>query len=93
MEEALNTAIHVINFVKSNSVNDRFYVHFSEDFKTLLLHTEVRWLSKGLSLERTVNLLESLINFLMLKSEMTHYSSKKQADKTKVILGRLPPLE
>ena len=28
MEEALNTAIHVINFAKSNSVNDRFFVQF-----------------------------------------------------------------
>ena len=25
MEDALNTAIHAINFVKSNSVNDRFF--------------------------------------------------------------------
>ena len=45
MEEALNTTIHAINFVKANSLNDR-------KFKTLLLHTEVRWLSKGLSLKK-----------------------------------------
>ncbi|CAI9721713.1 domain-containing 3-like [Octopus vulgaris] len=47
MEEALNTAIRAINFVKSNSVNNRFFMQFceDEDFKTLLLNTEVRWKS------------------------------------------------
>ncbi|CAI9717447.1 domain-containing 3-like [Octopus vulgaris] len=75
MEEALNTVIHAINFVKSNSVNNRFFMQFceDEDFKTLLLHTEVRWLSKDLSLERLVNLWEPLINFLMFKSQMIPY--------------------
>ena len=48
MEKALNTDIHVVNFVKSNSVNDRSLVQLDEDFKTLLLHTEVGWLSKSL---------------------------------------------
>ena len=78
MEEALNTDIHVINFAKSNSVSDSFCVQFSEDdnFKTLLLYTEVRRLSKGLNLDRLVNLWESLINFLMFMSQMTHYNSK-----------------
>ena len=49
MEEALNAAIHAINFVKANSVNDRLFMQFfeTEKFKTLLLHTEVRWLSKA----------------------------------------------
>ena len=44
MVEALNTAILVIYFVKSNSVNDRFFVQCCEDenSKTLLLHTEAR---------------------------------------------------
>ena len=31
MEEALSTAIHATNFVKSHSVNDRFFVQFCED--------------------------------------------------------------
>jgi len=91
MQEALNAAIHAINFVKSNSVNDRFFVQFceNENFKTLLLHTDVRWLSKGLSLERLVNLWEPLINFLMFKSKLTHYKSQKQADKAMELLEKL----
>ena len=67
MEEATNTILT--------------YMHLcNENFKTLLLYTEVRWLSKGLRLERLVNLWETLINFLMYKSQMTHYNSKKQTD-------------
>ncbi|XP_029641217.1 SCAN domain-containing protein 3-like [Octopus sinensis] len=60
MEEALNTVIHAINFVKSNPVNNRLFMQFceDEDFKTLLLHTEVRWLSKELSLERLVDIIK-----------------------------------
>ena len=69
MEEAPNKAIHATNFVKSHSVNYIFFLQFCEDenCKTLLLHTDVRWLSKGLRLERLMNLLEPLINFLMSK--------------------------
>ena len=95
MVEALNTAIHATNFVKSNSVNDRFFVKFCEDenFKAILPHTEVRWLSKDLSLERLVNLWEPLINLLMFKSQMTHYNSKKQDDTAKEILERLLQLK
>ena len=57
MEEALNTAIHAINFVKSNSVNDIIFVQFCEDenCKTLLPYTEVRWLSKGSEFVGTIN--------------------------------------
>ena len=81
MEEPLN--IHAIHFGKTNSVNGRLFEQLSEykNFKSLLLHTEVRWLLKGLSLERLVNLLEPIINFLKFKSKMTHSNSKKQADK------------
>ena len=78
MEETPNAATHAINFVKSNSVNDTFFVQFCEDehFKTLFVHTEVRWLSNGLSFVRLVNLWEPLINFLTFKSQMTHFNSK-----------------
>ena len=70
MEEALNAAIHAINFVKANSLNDRLFMQFceTEKFKTLLLYTEMRWLSKDLILKRFVNLWKQIINFLKFKS-------------------------
>ena len=83
MEESLNAAIHAINFVKANSLNDRLFMQFceTEKFKTLLLHTEVRWLSKGSSLERFVNMWEQVINFLKFNfaqlSQMADSNYKK----------------
>ena len=83
MEEALNAAIHAINFVEANSLNDRLFMQFceTEKFKTLLLHTEVRWLSIGSSLKRFVNMWKQVVNFLKFKSQMADSNSKKQAGK------------
>ena len=85
MEEALNAAIHAINFVKTNSVNNKF--------KTLLLHTEAKWLSRGLSLEKFVNLWEQVLNFLKFKSQMADSNYKKQAGKAQEILEKLETAE
>ena len=47
MNAPLNLVIEIINFIKSNSLNDRLFHQFCEDeeHQTLLMHTEVRWLS------------------------------------------------
>ena len=52
MKEALNAAMHATNLVRANLLNDRLFMQFceTEKFKTLLLHSEVRWLLKALSL-------------------------------------------
>ena len=91
MEEALNAAIHAINFVKANSLNDRLFMQFceTEKFKTLLLHTEVRWLSKGSSHKRFVNMWEQVIDFLKFKFQMADSNYKKQAGKAQEILEKL----
>ena len=90
MQRHSNAAIHVIDFVKANSLNDRFFMQFceTEKFKTLLLHTEVRWLSKGSSLKRFVNMWEQVINFLKFKSQMADSNYKKQAGKAQEILEK-----
>ena len=58
MEEALKVAISAINFVKANALHDRLFQKLceGEDHKTLLLHIEVRWLSKGNFLVRLAQL-------------------------------------
>ena len=91
VEKAPNAAIHAINFVKANSLNDRLFMQFCEtkNFKTLLLHMEVRWLSKGLRLKRFVNLWEQVINLLKFKSQMADCNNIKQAGKAKEILEKL----
>jgi hypothetical protein len=35
-----------------------------ENYNSLLLHTEVRWLSKGVCLNRFFNLFDSVLDFL-----------------------------
>lgn len=39
----------------------------NEDFNHLLLHTEVRWLSKGACLNRFYNVFDSVLEFLEKK--------------------------
>ena len=68
LNQALNIVIQTINKIKSNSKFDRlfrkFCVDFDEQYVRLLLHTDVRWLSKGNCLERFVNLFDTIIAFL-----------------------------
>uniref|UniRef100_A0A5S6QNN7 DUF4371 domain-containing protein n=1 Tax=Trichuris muris TaxID=70415 RepID=A0A5S6QNN7_TRIMR len=58
----------VINFIKSHAVQNRLfrqlYEENGEDFDTLLLHMEVRWLSKGNCLQRFVALWDSTVAFM-----------------------------
>jgi hypothetical protein len=53
--------------VRSNALNDRLFRELcdenDEDFNRLLLHTEVRWLSKGTCLKRFYDLFDSVIKF------------------------------
>ena len=58
MEEALKIAISAKHFVKANALHDRLFQKLceGEDHQTLLLHTEVRWLSEGNSLVRLAEL-------------------------------------
>uniref|UniRef100_A0A5S6QHT2 Uncharacterized protein n=1 Tax=Trichuris muris TaxID=70415 RepID=A0A5S6QHT2_TRIMR len=58
----------VVNFIKSHAVQNRLFRQLceenGEDFDTLLLYTEVRWLSKGNCLQRFVALWDSIVAFM-----------------------------
>ncbi|XP_051578028.1 protein ZBED8 [Myxocyprinus asiaticus] len=49
LNEMLKTAVKIVNFIKAHPVNKRIFAELCEDeaHQTLLLHTEVRWLSRG----------------------------------------------
>ena len=83
---AQNAVIH-----ETNSMNDGVFVQFFETkiLKTLLLHPEVRWLSKGLILERFVILRKQVINFLYFKFQIVDCKYRKQAVKAREILEKL----
>ena len=69
-------------------MNDGVFVQFfeTENLKTLFLHPEVRWLSKGLSLKRLVILGKLVINLLKFKSQTVDCKHRKQVGKPEEIL-------
>lgn len=64
----MNTAVEIVNFVKANF---RLFAVLCEevgaDYISLLMHTEVRWLSNGRMLTHLLSLREELCTFLSEK--------------------------
>lgn len=67
---SLQYVIKAVNTIKSKqkALNTRIFRELckdnDEDFETLVMHTEVRWLSKGNCLIRFLNLFNTVIEFL-----------------------------
>lgn len=78
----LNDVVKVINHIKAHALNSRLFEQLCEDtdaeHKCLLLHTEIRWLSRGRSLTRVFELREPLKIFLLEKNSplAAHFSDK-----------------
>ncbi|CAH1973654.1 unnamed protein product [Acanthoscelides obtectus] len=68
LHESLHLVIDAVNRIRSNALNTRLFAQLCEEndehFHQLLLHTEVRWLSKGLCLTRFFALFETILEFL-----------------------------
>ncbi|XP_060788693.1 SCAN domain-containing protein 3-like [Neoarius graeffei] len=66
LSETLSTVVKVVNFIKTRPGNKRLFTQLCEDeaHQTLLLHTEVRWLSRGKVLVRFMELQEKIKEFL-----------------------------
>ncbi|CAH1995886.1 unnamed protein product [Acanthoscelides obtectus] len=68
LHESLHLVIDAVNRIRSNALNTRLFTQLCEEndehFHQLLLHTEVRWLSKGLCLTRFFALFETIFEFL-----------------------------
>ncbi|XP_071402312.1 SCAN domain-containing protein 3-like [Centroberyx affinis] len=83
LNSVLIDAVKMINHIKANALNSRLFEQLCEDMgaehKRLLLHTEVRWLSRGRSLARVFELRESLQRFLSEKKSplAAHLSDEK----------------
>lgn len=64
LKVVLDEAVHIINFIKTRPLQSRIFKALCEDMgshqTTLLLHTEVRWLSSGNVLARMVGLMKEL---------------------------------
>ena len=79
----LQDAVEVINLIKSRALNSRLFANLFEEmesnFTTLLLHTEVRWLSKGRALTR----------LLVLKSEIILFLSENNSEFVKLFQNKI----
>ncbi|KAI6658205.1 SCAN domain-containing protein 3 [Oopsacas minuta] len=68
LHQSLQIVIKATDKIKKNSLNDRIFQQLcennDEDYKRLLLHTEVRWLSKGNCLKRFHQLFDLTVEFL-----------------------------
>ncbi|XP_043262496.1 SCAN domain-containing protein 3-like [Colletes gigas] len=73
LHNSLQYVIQAINTIRSKSLNDRLFkqlcIENDEKFNRLLLHTEVRWLSKGACLDRFYKLFNSVLEFLKDKND------------------------
>ena len=68
LHESLQVFIKAVNKIKTSPSNDRLFRKLcqekDEEFQRLLLHTEVRWLSKGNCLRRLHDLFDTVVTFL-----------------------------
>ena len=71
--EVLNQAVELVNYIKTRPVKsrllDQLCSNMDSQYRRLLLHTEVRWLSKGKVLNRLYELRQELLKFV---EEMKH---------------------
>ena len=67
LHHSLSTVIRAVNTIKARALNSRLFRQLcaenDEEFEQLLLHTEVRWLSKGNCLRRFYSLFSTVVKF------------------------------
>ncbi|KRZ65300.1 SCAN domain-containing protein 3 [Trichinella papuae] len=78
---SLGYVIAAINKIRSIPLNDRLFSQLCEQndkvFNGLLMHTEVRWLSKGACLSRFYELFETILKFFQNKEPSLRDGLKK----------------
>ncbi|XP_066965478.1 protein FAM200C-like [Macrobrachium rosenbergii] len=67
LHKSMSTVITAINKIKAHALNSRLFRQLGtdndEEFERLVLHTEVRWLSKGNCLRRFYSLFDTVVEF------------------------------
>jgi hypothetical protein len=84
LNDTMNLVINVVNFIKSKALNSRLFSALCEEvgtnYRCLLLHSEIRWLSRGRVVQRIFELRDEVKNFLkkeiinILSNLMIHFS-------------------
>ena len=78
LKEVLDSAVKLVNFIKTSPLKSRLFEilckEMGADHKDLLLHTEVRWLSRDRVLLPTYELKEQTMLFLAdQKADFKHH--------------------
>ena len=67
LHDSLNTVMRAVNTIKARALNSRLFRQLcaenDEEFERLLLHTEVKWLSKGNCWRRFYSLFSIVVEF------------------------------
>ena len=67
LRRVINEVILIVNYIKSKPLKSRLFRQICEEmgahFKTPLLHTQIRWLSKGRKLSRVFDLKDIMFKF------------------------------
>ena len=86
LHESLSTVITAVNKIKANALSSRLFhqlcIENDEDFQCQLLHTEVKWLSKGSCLKRFYTVFNSVLDFFQ-ESNLELYD-KLKSNKTDI---------
>ena len=81
LKEATNQIIEMVNFIKTRPLKSRIFELLCKDMNSryvrLLLHTEVRWLSKWNVLSRVIELQKELLFFLKMKNSIDFVNTIK----------------
>ncbi len=66
--KSLQTVVKAINIIKTSPLRSRIFKTLcndnNEEYNNFLMHTEIRWLSRGKCMEKVCQLFETIVQFL-----------------------------
>jgi len=72
--EVLAQTVKIVNYLKANALNSRLFKILCSEMgsfhQSLLLYTEVRWMSRGRCLQRVYELRHKIFSFLKVKNSI-----------------------
>ncbi len=84
LNSVMDDVIKIVNNIKANALKSRMFERLCENLdathKNLILHTEIRWLSKGKVLARLCELKNELIQFFSNTSVCEYYVQKLKSE-------------